>query len=75
MKSDITDALMMALEGQRDFDLKIISVLISITKVLPEEAKVSIAQSILELIEEHKGGLEDMRNLHSALNMDRADGE
>jgi len=75
VNEDVAVAILSALDAQRDIDIKIISILISITKTLPEEKKVPIAESILELIEEHKAGLEDMKNLHSALARGSTDGK
>lgn len=75
MDKDVALAIEMAIGSQSDFDMRLIMVLISITKALPEESRVAVASQIIELIEDHKEGLKDINNLHRALHKGNTDGE
>lgn len=75
MDKEVAIAIEMAIDSQRDFGMKVISVLISIARVLPDEKRLDVANQILELVQEHKAGLEDMKYLHNALHGKSNDGE
>ena len=75
MDKDIAIAIQMAIDGQRDFGTKVIEVLIAITKSLPEENRTDVANKILELLQEHKAGLEDMKHLHEVLHKKADNGQ
>jgi hypothetical protein len=75
MDKDIALAIEMAIGSQSDFDMRLIMVLISMTKALPEESRAAVASQMMELIEEHREGLKDISNLHRALHKESADGK
>jgi hypothetical protein len=64
---ETAEALMMLLSSQSDFNMRLITILISITKALPEEKQGDVAKSMVHLIEEYKAGLDDMNAFHKLL--------
>lgn len=61
MDKDTAHALVIALTSQSEFHMKVVKTLIEVTKAVPEDARLKVANSVRELLDEHSEELRDLR--------------